>query len=84
MDGISINISTAVISALFGAGGLAGVLGVLGKFKRKPSYELVCSEHKSIADRITQLEKNDACKTELLKSIDKRLETLTKLILKNV
>lgn len=71
-DGVSINVATNAITAI-GGGGLGALLmrWFCGSGQRAKELEA----------RVVELEKNDARQTALLESIDRRLETLTKIFM---
>ena len=92
-DGVSINVATSAITAV-GGGGLGALLvrwfGWFGGGQRTKELEARIKElekddarqrTKDLEARVNELEKNDARQTALLESIDKRLETLTRIFM---
>ena len=82
-DGISINVATSVIKVLFGGGVGAALMHWFGGRRRAGKVCEDCPEHQRLAERVNELEKNDAKQTALLESIDRRLETLTKIFMEH-
>lgn len=70
-DGVSINVATSAITAIGGGGLGALLMRWFGGGARTKELEA----------RVVELEKNDARQTALLESIDRRLETLTKIFM---
>lgn len=71
-DGVSINVATSAITAI-GGGGLGALL--------MRWFGGGAARTKELEARVVELEKNDARQTALLESIDRRLETLTKIFM---